>query len=146
MKYLRTSEEIVKFCDENKIKTISIGAISRTIEENLGLSFLGYFHSILDDGFWTYKHRGGYKTQDNKFAATSNIIDFLINSRVFSDSSGEIKEGNQIDYGQFNDKIVKLFGKLEGVRVTELIAFNTGNYFESHHTDRTKSKSVDLWF
>ncbi|WP_298136914.1 hypothetical protein [Flavobacterium sp.] len=145
MEYLRTSEQILIFCETNNVNPISIGEISKTIEDKFGLTFIGYFLSILDDGFWTYKKRGGHKTQDDKFGATSNVIDFLINEKVFSDSSSQTNDGESLmELG--SDKIVKLFGKTEGGRITELIAFNTGNYFQTHYTDRSKSRSVDLWF
>jgi len=147
MKYLRTSEEILKFCNECKIETVSVFCISKYIETNFDLSFLGYFHSILDDSFWAYKHSGGDKTQVNKFAATSNVLDFLVNSKLLSDSTSDMSEGRPYgSIGDYNDKIVKLFGKMESGRITEIIVFNTGNYFETSFTERAKAKSKDLWF
>lgn len=149
MIYLRTSEDILKFCKDNKIENLSIDHISMSIQKNYGLSFLGYFHSMLDDSFWTYKKRGGSKTKDDKFGASADVLDFLLNSGVFSDSSSEeTDENSSYNFAHFNDKIVKLFGKMENGRITEIIAFNTGNYFETsgRRGERVNLTSVDLWF
>lgn len=149
MTYLRTPEEIIEFCNTNNIKEISVNEISNHVETNLDLSFLGYFQSMLDDSFYTYSKRGGHKTQDNKFGAETKVLDFLLNSRIFSDTSGENSKKNNSDPGSvFNeaDKIVKLFGKMESGKIIELFALNTGNYFETAWKDKTSMQSVDLWF
>src|ERR1700741_3265098 len=143
MTYLKSPEQISEFCTENKIDIISINSIADYIETNLNLSFLGYFHSISSNGFWTYRTRGGHKEQHNEFAATKDVLDFIINSGVFSDSAGA-KSGDTFTTGMFNDNIVMLLGKMEGGRISNLMAFNTGNYFATAHADRAKTKSADL--
>lgn len=149
MMYLRTPEDIKQFCETNRIETISISAISNFVEENQDLSFLGYFQSMLDDSFWVYSKRGGHKTQDNKFAAEAKVLDFILNSRVYSDSSSENTKGEDIlsqAIQGLSGNIIKLFGKMENGKITEILAFNTGSYLMNPYRERTGLVSSDLWF
>ncbi|WP_367867777.1 hypothetical protein [Pedobacter sp. WC2423] len=145
MNYLRTQEDIIHFCKENAFEKISISTLSHFIETNLGFVFLGYFLSVLDDSFWTYSKRGGHKTQDNKFAASTKTLDFILNSRIFSDANGTNK-GTDTLKNLYSDKSVELFGKMEGGKITDLFALNTGNYFNTAFADRKNTLSEDLWF
>lgn len=150
MTYLRTPEEIKQFCKTNGIETISISAISTFIEEKQDLSFLGYFQSMLDDSFWTYAKRGGHQTQDNKFGAEPKVLDFILNSKIYFDSSTEATQGDSDILSQvmrgLSGNIVKLFGKMENGKIIELLAFNTGSYDMNPYRERTGLITSDLWF
>lgn len=148
MTYLRNPEEIKDFCKTNNIETISISSISNFIEENQNLSFLGYYHSMLDDSFWTYASRGGHKTQDNKFAAEPKVLDFILNSKIHFDSSTENVKGDLLTQVMLSltGSIVKLFGRMENGKITDIIAFNTGVYDMNPYGERTGLISSDLWF
>ena len=149
MNYLRNQEQITSFCRENKLEEISIVKISDHAESQMDLSFLGYFQSMVDDGFYTYIKRGGHKTQDNKFGAENAVLDFLLNSKVFSDTSGDNANKSNDAFGKLAEsgKIVKLFGKMKGGKITEILALNTGDYYGSNpYMDRKDFQSVDLWF
>ena len=144
MTYLRTSEEIQKFCINNNIEKISIFSISNHLEINQGFAFLGYFYSMIDDSFYTFTVRGENPKQENKFLATTNVLEFLLISGVFSDASGEMVE--EINLSGISRRKVKLFGKIESGHIIEIVALNTGTYMETHFADRTQTISEDLWF
>lgn len=151
MKYLRTEEDIKKFSEENNISEISMASITKAIEETYDLNQLGYFQSISMVGFGTYKKRGGTVEKQTEFAAMPEVLDFIVNSGIFSDVLGEYPKADTQDvFGFYSGTIVKLFGKMEKGKIVELIGFNTGNYFATSFTkyaDQTvKRGSVDLWF
>lgn len=104
---------------------------------------------MLDDSFWVYAKRGGHKTQDNKFAAEPKVLDFILNSKVYSDSSTENIQGGDVlsqAMRSLTGNIIKLFGKMENGKIVELLAFNTGSYDMNPYRERTGLISSDLWF
>ena len=150
MKYLRTPEDITTFCQENEIEQISMTAITKAIEETHSLTQLGYFHSVFKDGFATYRQRGGNVEKQNEFAASQEVLDFIVNSGIFADVTCVYPRADKENVlNMYDGKIVKLFGRMEKGQVVELFGFNTGNYFETSfikYSDQKERRSLDLWF
>jgi hypothetical protein len=116
MVYLRNVQQVSDFCIEHKIELDpKLENISTYIEQTLNLFFIGYFHSMLDGSFWTYSGECmGRPNPVNKFAVTTDGLDFLLNSGIFSDSSTEAD-------GYYTVKPVKIFGRMEKGKITEMM-------------------------